>query len=203
MKKKLFALSGVFLIVLVLAGLWATKATDLFDVQQAVDPAATSLVSGMMSMEQMTQEASTILIGTCTGTKSRWVERRLVTDATITVSESLKGNPGETVIVEIPGGAGNIGKFQLAQTYAGAPQISPDENVLLFLSSPNDGSGGYSVMGFAQGKFSINTDTAGEKVVMRDMTKTPVQNGPGAIRGNVQSVSLSEFKEWVRKALNR
>jgi len=33
MKKKLFALSGVFLIVLVIAGLWATRATDLNDVQ--------------------------------------------------------------------------------------------------------------------------------------------------------------------------
>ena len=35
MKKKLFALSGVFLIVLVVTGLWATRATDLMDsVQQ-------------------------------------------------------------------------------------------------------------------------------------------------------------------------
>src|SRR5262245_39501165 len=202
MKKKLFALSGVFLIVLVFTGLWATKATDLFDVQQTVDTAATSLVSGM-SMEKMAEEASTIVIGQCTGTQSRWVENRLVTDATISVSESLKGAPGEKLIVEIPGGIGNRGKFQLAMTYAGAPQISPEENVFLFLSSPTDGSDRYSVMGFAQGKFSINQDNNGEPVVMRDMTKTPVQNGPGAIRGNLQSVSLSEFKEWVRKALNR
>ena len=31
MKKKLFALSGVFLIALVIAGLWATKAVNFID----------------------------------------------------------------------------------------------------------------------------------------------------------------------------
>jgi len=203
MKKKLFALSGVFLIVLVLAGLWATKATDLFGVQQPVDPAATSLVSGMMSMEQMTQEATAIVIGTCTGTQSRWVERSLVTDATITVSESLKGDPGGTLIVQTPGGIGNRGKFQLAMTYAGAPQFSLGEEAFLFLNSQEGVPNSYSVIGFAQGKFSINQATDGDKVVMRDMTRAPVQKGPGAIRGNLQSVPLAEFKALVMSYLNK
>ena len=202
MKKKLFALSGVFLIVLVLAGLWATKATDLFGVQQTVDPAATSLASGM-SMEQMAQGATAIVIGTCTGTQSQWVERRLVTLATISVSESLKGSPGETLTVEIPGGIGSKGKFQLAMTYAGAPQISLDEKVLVFLTGPDEGANSYSVMGFAQGKYSIGKADDGEDVVTRDMTKAPMQKGPGAIRGNLQVVSLSEFKALVMSYLNK
>jgi hypothetical protein len=151
----------------------------------------------------MARDATLIVIGQCTRTQSQWEERSLVTLATISVSESLKGAPGGTLTVKLPGGIGAKGKFQLAMTYAGAPQISPEENVLLFLSSPDEGSDSYSVMGFAQGKFSINQDKNGEPVVMRDTIKTPVQNGPGAIRGNLQSVSLSEFKEWVRKALNR
>jgi hypothetical protein len=202
MKKKLFALSGVFLIVLVLAGLWATKATDLFDVQQ-VEPAATSLVSGMMSMEQMSQGASAIVIGQCTGTRSQWVGRSLVTLATISISESLKGAAAGNLTVAIPGGVDANRKFPVAMTYAGAPQISTDEEVFLFLTGPVEGANDYSVMGFAQGKFSINQANGGEPVVMRDMIKTQVQRGPGAIRGNLQSVPLAEFKALVMSYLNK
>ena len=203
MKKKLFALSGVFLIVLVIAGLWATKATDINDVQQTPPP-MTSLASAQ-SMEQMVEGSELIVIGQCTGTQSRWVERRLVTDATISVGETLKGDaaPGSVVTVELPGGIDSNRKFPVAMNYAGAPQISLDEEVFLFLTGPVEGANGYSVMGFAQGKFSINQASDGEKVVMRDMTRAQVQKGAGAIRGNLQVVSLSEFKAWVISLLNK
>jgi hypothetical protein len=203
MKKKLYALSGVFLIVLVIAGLWATQATDINSVQ----PAMLQLGSpaSAQSMEQMVEGSQLIVIGQCTGTQSRWVERRLVTDAKITVGETLKGDAptGSEVTVELPGGIDAKGKFPLAMTYAGAPQISPDEQVVLFLYRPAEDANSYSVMGFSQGKFSVNQASNGEKVVMRDMTKAIVQRGSGAIRGNPQIIPLSEFKEWVRNILNK
>ena len=91
MKKKLFALSGVFLIVLVIAGLWATKAINLNDVQQTVDPAATSLASGM-SMRQMVEESSLIVIGQCAETKASGSGAAWLQMATISVEEALKGD---------------------------------------------------------------------------------------------------------------
>ena len=200
MKKKLFALSGVFLIVLVLAGLWATKATNLNDVQQARESAPISLAPGL-SMEEMAEGASLIVIGQCTGTQSRWVERRLVTDATILVEEKIKGDVAGTLKVELPGGIDSNRKFPVAMTYAGAPQISLDEKVFLFLTGPDDGSNSYSVMGFAEGKFSVGQANDGERIVTRDMTREPVQKGAGAIRGNIQVVPLSQFKALVRTYL--
>ena len=103
MKKKLFALSGVFMIVLVIAGLWATKANNLNDAQQTVDPAATSLGAGM-PMRQMAEESSSIVIGQCAETRSKWVGRSLVTEATISVEEAIKGDAaaGTQVTVELP-----------------------------------------------------------------------------------------------------
>jgi hypothetical protein len=200
MMKKLFALSGVFLIVLVIAGLWATKATDFNDAQLARESALISLASGL-SMQEMAEGASLIVIGQCTGTKSRWVERRLVTEATILVAETIKGDVAGTLKVELPGGVDANRKFPVAMTHPSAPQISLDEEVFLFLTPTDEGSNAYSVMGFAQGKFSIGQAADGEKVVMRDMTREPVQKGAGAIRGNIQVVPLSQFKALVRAYL--
>jgi hypothetical protein len=205
MKKKLFALSGVFLIVLVIAGLWAAKAINLNGVEETIPQSTPMSLASGLSVEQMAQDASAIVIGQCTGTQSRWVERRLVTDATILVGETLKGDatPGSVMKVELPGGISPNGRFQVAMTYAGAPQISPEEEVFLFLYRPVEDASSYSVMGFAQGKFSINKADDGEKVVMRDMTRAQVQKGAGAIRGNFQVVPLSEFKAFVMSILNK
>ena len=202
MKKKLYALSGVLMIVLVISGLWASKATSITDVQNTSGADPISLAHGL-SMEQMAQGATAIVHGKCVATQSQWVERRLVTLATISVSESLKGDTGETQTVVIPGGVGNKGKFALAMTYAGAPQFSLDEEVFLFLTSPNDGSNSYSVMSFDQGKFSVGKAQDGEPVVLRDMNTTPVRKGMGMTRGNAQVISLSEFKALVRSYLNK
>jgi hypothetical protein len=197
MKKKLFALSGIFLIVLVIAGLWVTNATNLNDLEQTVNPPATSLATGL-TMQKMTEEASMIVIGKCLGTRSKWIDRSLVTEATISVDETLKGDPAKEVKVELPGGVDVNRQFPVAMTYPGTPRISLDEEVFLFLAPADEGSNSYSVTGYAQGKFSIGQASDGEKVVMRDMTRVPVQKGAGAIRGNIQVITLSQFKALVR-----
>jgi hypothetical protein len=202
MRKKLFALSGVFMMVLVIAGLWATKAINLNDVQQTIDPAATSLGAGM-PMRQMVEESSSIVIGRCAETRSKWVGRSLVTEATISVEEALKGDAaaGTQVTVELPGGIDFNRK--VAMTIAGAPHISPGEKVFLFLFRPDDGANSYSVMGFAQGKYSVGQANDGEEVVTRDMTMAPLQKGAGLTRGNPQVVPLSVFKARVNSYLNK
>jgi len=197
MKKKLFALSGVFMIVLVVAGLCATRAINLNDAQQTVDPAATSPGRGM-SMRQMVEESSSIVIGQCAETRSKWVGRSLVTEATISVDEALKGDaaPGTQMTVEWPGGVDHNRK--VAMTVVDAPHISPGEKVFLFLFRPDDGANSYSVMGFAQGKFSVGQANDGEEVVTRDMSSAPLQKGAGMTRGNFQAIPLSKLKEWVK-----
>jgi hypothetical protein len=197
MMKKLFALCGVFMIVLVIAGLWATKAINLNDAQQTVDPAATSLGTGM-SMRQMVEESSSIVIGQCAETRSKWVGRSLVTEATISVEEALKGDAaaGTQVTVELPGGVDHNRK--VAMTILDAPHISPGEKVFLFLFRPHDGATSYSVMGFAQGKYSVGQANDGEQVVTRAISSAPLQKGAGLTRGNFQAIPLSKFKERVK-----
>ncbi len=201
MKKKLFALSGVLLVVLVISGLWATKAYNLTRMEQTVEPAATSLVAGL-SMQEMTEGASLIVTGTCLETRTQWIDRRLVTLATVSVTETIKGDAPDTVTIVLPGGIDSNRRIPIAMTYAGAPQISPTEEVFLFLTDQDEVANGYAVMGFAQGKYSINEDDEGEKVVSRAMTKVKMQKSMGMTRGNVQATRLSEFIERVKSYLN-
>ncbi|HKQ75107.1 MAG TPA: hypothetical protein VJ810_15530 [Blastocatellia bacterium] len=200
MKKKLFALSGVLMVALVISGLWATKAINLTVAQQSVEPAATSLVAEL-SMQEMTEGASMIVTGTCAGTRSQWIGRDLVTVATVSVTETIKGDQSDTLTVVIPGGVDSNRQFPVAVTYPGAPQISPTEEVVLFLASDDSVANGYSVMGYSQGKYSVNESDTGEKVVFRDLTKVRMQTGMGTVRGNIQVVKLSEFIEKVRSYL--
>ncbi|HZF40579.1 MAG TPA: hypothetical protein VE715_17290 [Blastocatellia bacterium] len=206
MKKKLYALSGVFLIVLVIAGLWAAKAVSLTSAQQTIDSSPqTTSTAAELSLEQMTKEASVIVTGTCLQTKSQWVGRSLFTMATVLVEDSIKGDPAARteVTVALPGGIGSKGKFQLAQTIAGAPQMYPTNKVFLFLSDKSPVAGSYSVKGFAQGNFSISKADDGDEVVTRNMTMAPLQKGVGVTRGNRQVLSLSEFKARVKSYLNK
>jgi hypothetical protein len=202
MKKKLFALSGVFLTALVIAGLWAAKAVNFTGAQNTRESDPIFIDRGI-SMQQMTQEASAIVIGKTVATQSQWVGRSLVTQVTIQVTETLKGDVGTSLKVDVPGGVDYNRKHPIAMTYAGAPQFSLDEEAVLFLTAPAEGVNGYTVMGFSQGKFPIGRDTAGEQVVTRDTINTPVQKGAGAIRGNRQVIPLSEFKALVSRYLNK
>jgi hypothetical protein len=201
MKKKLYALSGVFLIVLVITGLWAAKAVSFTGgVIQSDDPFATSLPSGL-SVREMAEGASLIVIGTCVETRSQWIDRRLFTLATISVTEAIKGDASGTVTVVLPGGIDANRRIPLAMTYAGAPTISPEEEAFLFLRDQDEVANGYSVMGFAQGKYSVGQNEEGEKVVTSDQAKARVPTGAGLRRGNPRVVKLSEFKELVRSYL--
>jgi hypothetical protein len=200
MKKKMYALSGIFMIVLVISGLWATKAINLTDVGQTA-PAETSLVAGM-SMEQMVQGSSNIVFGKCLGTQSQWAGRNLFTMATVEVTESLKGDMTGTVTVAIPGGADFNRSIPIAVTVPGAPQMQDGEAVALFLTPQGEIPNAYSVVGLSEGKFSIAETDAGEKVVMRDSTRARVQTGSGPTRGNPQAIRVPEFRAMVQKYLN-
>ena len=57
----------------------------------ALAPAAQATTLVKMSTAQMTASATDIVVGVCTDARSVWVGRTLVTLATISVSESLKG----------------------------------------------------------------------------------------------------------------
>jgi hypothetical protein len=162
---------------------------------------AEATVALRLSNQELAQEAELIVIGRCLEVRTAWEGRTLVTLATISVTEVLKGAADSTITVALPGGIDANRRFPVAMTYAAAPQVKPDEEVFLFLASDEAIVSGYTVLGFSQGKFSIVAEPSGRKVVSRDLTNLVLQGGPGAVQGTLTLTSLSEFKDQVLEYL--
>jgi len=183
-------------IALVAATQWGTKATDAPAENTLGTPDTTLAVA--LSLEDMTNQSDVIAIGNCVETRSVWVDRTLVTMATVSVTETIKGTEASNLTVVLPGGADVNRKFPVAVSYPGAPRLTPGEDVFLFLSSDPDFSGNYTVAGFSQGKFSIVNDEDGEPLVSRDLTRMQLQSNNGVRRGGANATPLSSFKDQVR-----
>ncbi|MCI0338206.1 MAG: hypothetical protein L0226_11555 [Acidobacteria bacterium] len=197
MKKAFLAVCCFVSIAFIVSGLRTTKAIIPQQPNQVVETTGTSLATDL-SIQDMTLRSDLILTGQCIETRSTWIERSLVTLATISVSERIKGDSSSTVQVVIPGGVDANRQIPIAMTYPGAPSIRPQEEVFLFLTAADGMSTSYSVMGYAQGKLSIVEDDQGQKLVSRDLTRVRLKSGEGVVRGNVQWASLAEFKERIK-----
>ena len=150
-----------------------------------------------LSDEELALSSSVIAIGRCTSVKSVWEGRTLVTIATVTVEEALKGTPGAVLTVALPGGIDANRRFPVSVVWPGAPTLHVGEDVLLFLE-PDDGiSSGIVVAGFSQGKFSIGRDAAGRRFVSRDLTRLTLQDERGVSRGNREQKPLDQFKAEI------
>ena len=200
--KKLVLLSCVLVVIALLVSTrWATNAVNA--PPSDVLPTPDTSLAVELSVEDMVNQSDVIAIGSCTETKSVWVDQTIVTLATVSVSESLKGSEISSITVALPGGIDVNRKIPIAMTYPGAPQIRPGEDVFLFLTASGDVAGSYTVAGFSQGKFSIMTGEDGEQVVSRDLTKTSLQGNNGIRRGQSNMTPLSSLKAEVRGYLTQ
>jgi hypothetical protein len=202
MKRKTFGICCLAMIAVVFSALSATNAVNTAQIEDTIDPSSTSVAMDL-SIEAMTGQSDMIALGSCVEARSEWVDRRLVTLARISVREVLKGENSSEITVVLPGGVDANRKFPVAMTYPGAPRISPDENVFLFLTQDDEVGGGYTLTGFSQGKFSIIKDENGQEVVSRDLTHTALKGKAGTRRGTVSQTPLSGLKEQVMRQLQK
>jgi hypothetical protein len=196
MKNKTLAICLLILIALVVSARWGTKADEASPQDTLGTPDTTLAVA--LSLEDMVKQSDVIAIGNCVDTQSVWVDSTLVTLATVSVSETLKGTESGNLTVVLPGGVDANRQFPVAMSYPGAPRITPGEDVFLFLSAESEVANGYTVAGFSQGKFSIVNDEDGEPVVSRDLTKLSLQGNNGVRRGSANMTPLSNFKDQVK-----
>jgi hypothetical protein len=197
--KRMFYVIGCLLVVAAASWFWKSEAVNPQISEQILETREDQAI------KEMTLQSDLIVSGICLNTESQWIEggRILVTMATIAVGEVVKGEPVETVTVMLPGGSDANRRFPVAMTYPGAPKIVPQEEVFLFLEEAELVADSYMITGFAQGKFSLINDQAGNKLVSRDNVRGEVQHGPGLVRGNRQFVPASVFKNQIRGYLGQ
>jgi hypothetical protein len=144
-------------------------------------------------------EAAVIVTGRCTHLQSQWLENDLVTLATITVSEVLKGQPGSEVTVVLPGGIDSNRPVPIAMSYPAAPEIYQQENVLLFLVPEDRVASGYAIAGWSQGKFSLTPD---KMQATQDLSGLNLAGRDGRVsRGGGKTLQLDRLRAKIRETL--
>ena len=154
-------------------------------------------LASRLTNRQLTEQADLVAIGQCVESRSQWLGRDLVTVATVSLSEVIKGQERSTVSVVLPGGIDATRRIKVASTWVGAPTIRPREEVFLFLTRGEAVPGAYVVMGFSQGKLSIVPDRQG-KQVSQDLSQVRLLAGEKVVRGARTTTTLSEFKREIK-----
>lgn len=162
-------------------------------------PALQATTAVEHSQTDLIQAADIIVVGRVAATQSTWIDRDLVTLATISVSETLKGSPVSEVTVVVPGGVDANRKIPVAMTFPAAPELLQQENVLLFLTAEGRVVDGYSVVGFSQGKFTVVENAKGEKMATQNLSALTLQDRNGNTRrGGAKTISLPELRQKIK-----
>jgi hypothetical protein len=157
----------------------------------------------VLTKKELADRADLIVVGECVGIKSAWVDdgRNLVTLATISVNETLKGEELSAVTVVLPGGMDADRKVPVTMTYPGAPTLAPREQTFLFLSRQTQFAGSYAITGSAQGKLMVETHEVGDGA--RGSNGPGRREGDRMVRDGGRRVPLSKFKEEIKSHLRQ
>jgi len=150
-----------------------------------------------MKLADLTHGADVIFVGTVVNRVSAWNvdHSRIYTRTTFQVEDYLKGQAGETIVIEtLGGGVGGIG-----MRVPGMPTFNPQQKHLLFVKTGRV-TGTHRVLGWAQGNFRIHKDPrTGREIVSRDLGGVNLVGGlsPEPIQ------DLDQLKDAIHKLNGR
>jgi hypothetical protein len=166
-------------------------------------PPASATTMLRLDVPELSQNSDTVVHGTVRRVESRWSgdRRRILTDVEIEVTESLKGQPGSTVLVIQPGGKmGDIG-----QMVHGTASFVPGEEVVVFLE--RKGASAFQLSGMSQGKYQVRraADNPTALAVPEDtqhvlLLDPDTRQASSAAR---KTLTLQELKAAIRTALGQ
>jgi len=156
-----------------------------------------------LDVPELAQSSDTVVHGTVRRVESRWSgdRRRIITDVEIQVTESLKGQPGSTVLLIQPGGTvGDIG-----QVVHGSASFTPGEEVVVFLE--RRGASAFRLSGMSQGKYQVRRAADSQTVLaVPEDTQQVLLLDPDtrqATTSTRKTLTLQELKAAIRTALQQ
>ena len=118
-----------------------------------------------LSLDDMIAKSTAIVRGKVTSSWAAFSGPVIYTHYRVQVSESFKGASQNTVEVMVPGGEAN----NLRQSFAGAPQLNPSEEYVLFLWTGKTRT--TMVIGLTQGLFSLDGEMVVDPLATRHATR--------------------------------
>jgi hypothetical protein len=143
-----------------------------------------------LGLEDLVKKARAIVVGKVMASRTYWSADRkfILTDYTIAVDESVKGQSPRSMAITTVGG--KIGDLELY--VAGMPSFVKGEDAVIFVEQ----TGAYqTVVGLGQGKFTV---TNGE--VANSLSGLSFPDGRP---GNSVRMPLESFKSRIRSVLGR
>jgi len=149
-----------------------------------------------LSMNDMIRLSTAIVHGKAQQTVSSYSGSIIYTHYKVQVSETLKGSASSQVDIAVPGGAAS--HFQ--QTFAGAPNLTPGQDYVLFLWTSK--SGLTQIIGLSQGLFVVSTNSAGQLVVTRGPASELMVNASGQpVNDSATQMPLSNLRSLIQTTL--
>lgn len=143
-----------------------------------------------LNLDGLVKKSHKIVVGKVRSSRTYWSDngRLILTNYTIDVEETIKGEASRTVELTTIGGT--VGNLTLH--VAGMPTFSKDESAVVFLES----SGSYStVVGLEQGKFTIANGEVSNKVSDLEF--------PDGELSKPTKIPLTTFKRRIKSLLDR
>lgn len=145
---------------------------------------------------EMVAGAQLVVHGRVVDVRSQMVGDRRTIESVVTVAvdEAIKGAPGSTVVVRVPGGL--VGRYQ--RVMVGAPSFTPGEEVILFLTGRPPSIP--MPFGLSQGVYRVSRGADGHARVA-----APVLAEGRIVRGDParRPLDVGAFVEQIRAAMER
>jgi hypothetical protein len=154
-----------------------------------------------IEFRELVATAPVIVHGQVVDVRAGWVDgrRAVETFVSITATDYLKGNLGDSITFRVPGG--QIGRYRTV--FVGAPEFKEGDEVVLFLK--HAGPSYLYVVGLSQGAFRVVADAR----TGRRMVTTPIVMGKGGeesepiVRGDIarKPQPIDAFRDAVRQVM--
>ncbi len=150
-----------------------------------------------IKLDRLVEKADVIFIGKAVKQESAWntEHTRIYTRTTFRVDEYLKGDAGDLLTIETPGGvAEGVGML-----VPGVPLFRLQGNNLIFVT-PGSRTGTHRVLGWAQGRFRIRRNAkTGRETLSRSLKHVSLVGGKDETGKSLREIRhLGEMKEAIR-----
>jgi len=146
-----------------------------------------------LSIDEMIAKSTEIVRGRIVSSRPVVDGQLVYTVSRVDVLERWKGLPAEQVEVAIPGGSHG----SLRQTFAGAPELEPGRDYVLFLWTGSNGI--TQVIGLSQGVFTVETDGDGAAYVERPASQVVMLDAGNPVDDRAVSMPLGELRGRVER----